>query len=235
VRAYDLATGFGLLQALVPLKRPAARFGRVEGRDPREPLMVASGGGDGAVSMAQLVSRRAFAGYWEYFIDGALFTAPAHGKHSGAGLFNLQGELLGVGSLRVADAAGADQPRLWGNMFVPVDLLRPILADLMSRGHAAHSERAWLGLNCLEIDGQVRVARVSEDSPAQRAGLRPGDRIVRLDGTAVGSLAALWQSLWSGGAAEREVVLDVQREGQPQRLAVQTADRMKSLKRAQGI
>ncbi|MBK9134195.1 MAG: serine protease [Betaproteobacteria bacterium] len=238
VVAYDLATGFGLVQALAPLKLEPAPFGTASAATRDEPLMVASGGEAGAVSIARLLSRRAFSGYWEYHIDGALFTAPARRDHSGAGLFNGRGELLGIGSLLVSDAAGPDSQsgtRAAGNMFVPVDLLRPILAELRERGASNASTRAWMGLNCVERDGEVRVMRVTADSPADVAGLQSGDRIMRIDGAAVGGLAQLYQSLWAGGAPERAVRLEILREGKPQDIVVQTVDRAKTLRRAEGV
>lgn len=235
VLAYDQATGFGLVQALVPLKLEPVPLGQPGGLAAGEPLMVASGGALGEVSMAQLVSRRPFAGYWEYLIDGALFTAPPHPVHSGAALFNPQGELLGVGSLVVSDAAGSAQPRQPGNMFVPVDLLRPILAELRTRGHTAASQRAWMGLNCVEVESFVHVARVAEQSPAAAAGVQRGDRVLRIDGTAVDSLATLWRTLWAGGAPEREVRLELLRQGEPLTLTVRTIDRQQTLRRPQGI
>jgi S1-C subfamily serine protease len=197
--------------------------------------MVASGGGDGAVSVAELVSRRAFSGYWEYHLDNALFTAPPRRDHSGAGLFNPAGELVGIGSLVVADAAGTPGARRSGNMFVPVDLLAPILADLRQQGFGAASRRAWLGLNCAEMEGRIRVVRVSDDSPADVAGLEVGDRILRIDGTEVQTLAGLWKALWAGGAPEREISLLIERADQQQTLKVYSVDRMKTLKRSQGI
>jgi len=235
VRAYDVATGFGLVQALTPLKLPAARLGDAARADPKEPLMVASAGADGAVSVAQLVARRPFSGYWEYHLDSALFTAPPHANHSGAALFNLRGELLGIGSLRVSDARGAGRPGVVGNMFVPVDLLGPILEELRQHGASRASTRAWIGVNCVESGGQVRVARVSDDSPADIGGVQAGDRIVSLDGAEVRTLEALWKSLWSGGPPEREVQLEVQREGQTHLLRLQSVDRMKTLRRVEGI
>lgn len=235
VLAYDQATGFGLVQALVPLGLEPVPLGQATDLNRNEPLMVASGGDSGAVSMAQLVSRREFAGYWEYLIDGALFTTPPHPVHSGAGLFNPRGELVGVGSLVVNDAAGAERPRVAGNMFVPVDLLTPILAELKARGSTAQSRRAWMGLNCMEADGQVYVVRVADESPAAMAGLQRGDRILGLDGTAVSNLPTLWRTLWQGGAAERNVVLEVLREGEPLKLTVHTIDRHQTLRRPQGI
>jgi len=238
VVGYDLASGFGLLQALAPLRVPAAPLGGSGSLTADEPLLVASGGDAGSLSMARLVSRRSFAGYWEYRIDGALFTAPARGDHSGAGLFNSRGELVGIGSLVVAEvrpAAAADGTRRPGNMFVPTDLLRPILGELRSRGTSSASRRAWLGVNCVEDSGVLHVVRISGDSPAEAAGLRVGDRIVAIDGNAVDSLDRLWTQLWSGGPAERDVALDIERDGRRQTVALRSIDRAQSIRRASGI
>jgi S1-C subfamily serine protease len=185
--------------------------------------------------VARLVSRRAFSGYWEYHIDQALFTTPARSDHSGAGLFNARGELVGIGSLVVQDAAGSEVGRLPGNMFVPVDLLKPVLGELRERGSSRASERAWMGVNCVEQDGRVRIARVSDDSPADVAGLERGDLITAVDGVTVGSLEQLWKRLWAGDRAERAVVVEIERRGERQLVTVQTVDRAKTLRRAQGI
>ncbi|NML13974.1 serine protease [Azohydromonas sp. G-1-1-14] len=236
VVAYDVATGFGLLQALTPLPLAPVPLGDSAALRHGEPLMVVSGGDNGAVSLAQLVSRRPFAGYWEYQIDQALFTAPPRTDHSGAAVFNAEGELLGVGSLLVADALGNDSPtHLPGNMFVPVELLKPILAELRHNGTTVASRRAWLGLNCMERDGQVRVLRVNDDSPAEEAGVQPGDRIERIDGAQVQSLEQLWKQLWNGGQPERVITLDIRREGEPHRLTLHSVDRMTTLSKAEGI
>jgi S1-C subfamily serine protease len=234
VVAYDLATGFGLLQALAPVKVGHARFGVSADVSSTEPLMISSGGEDGGRGLAQMVSRRAFSGYWEYHIEGALFTAPARTDHSGAGLFNANGELLGIGSLVVANALGDDHPRMPGNMFVPIDLLKPILAEMRRNGASSNSSRAWLGLNCVEDDGAVRVARVSSDSPAEEAGVLPGDRIVSIDGTAVTQLVTLYKTLWRS-AVQRAVVLEIRRAGQSQILHVQSVDRRQTLSKPKGI
>ncbi len=241
VVGYDMATGFGLLQALAPLRIAPAPLAPSRALTPDEPLMIASGGEDGAVSVAGLVAQRPFSGYWEYHLDKALVTAPARRDHSGAGLFNGRGELVGIGSLFLADArsgttsAAADANRQPGNLFVPSELLPPILAELTSQGMSRASRRAWIGLNCAEVDGQVRVLRVSDDSPADVAGLQAGDQILRIDGTEVNALATLWKALWAGGPAERALTLDIRRDGQAQSLTVNSVDRSKTLRRAQGI
>lgn len=237
VVGYDVATGFGLVQALAPLRIqpvPLGQSGRV-GDD--EPLMIASGGEDGAVSVARMVSRRPFAGYWEYHIEGALFTTPPRRDHSGAGLFNGRGELVGVGSLFVQHARGDKQQRLPGNMFVPIDLLSPVLDELRRNGTTAASRRAWIGINCVEDDGELRIVRVNDDSPADVAGLQEDDRILRIDGKQVTALDQLWLTLWRGGAPEREVTLEIQRKGktESETVKVYSVDRAKTLRRSQGV
>jgi C-terminal processing protease CtpA/Prc len=120
-------------------------------------------------------------------------------------------------------------------MFVPIDLLPPILPELQARGSSAQSRRAWIGLNCVETEVGVRVVRVNGDSPAEIAGVEAGDRIVRIDGTDVTALDVLWKALWAGGAPEREVTLEIERGGERQTLKLQAVDRMKTLRSAQGI
>jgi S1-C subfamily serine protease len=235
VVAYDVATGFGLVQALVPLRLDPVPLGRAADLGSDEPLTVVSGGEEAAVSVARMVSRRPFSGYWEYHLDSALFTHPARTDHSGAGLFNGRGELVGIGSLVVTDATGAGGPPLAGNMFVPVDLLPPILAELRERGRSAASARAWMGVNCVELEGQVRITRVNDDSPADVAGLQRGDRIVRIDGVEVTRLEQLWKTLWAGPSSEREVTLEIQREGEARTVKVFAVDREKTLRRSQGV
>ncbi len=235
VVGYDVATGFGLVQALSPLPQPPAPLGNAAALRADEALVVVSGGDGGAVGPAQLASRRAFSGYWEYHLEDALFTAPPRGDHSGAGLFNLQGELVGIGSLVVNDALGPGKGRAPGNMFVPVDLLKPILAELRERGNTRASRRAWIGVNCVESDGELRIVRVNDDSPADVAGLQAGDRILRIDGVAVDKLETLWKRLWSGDRAERAVELEIERAGRREAVTVQAVDRAYTLRRAQGI
>jgi S1-C subfamily serine protease len=235
VIAYDLDSGFGLLQALTPLRVPPVRLGNSSTLTPDDPLMIASGGEDGDLSIARLVSRRPFWGYWEYHVDDALFTTPPRTDHSGAALFNADGELMGIGSLVVLDALGPGQPRLPGNMFVPIDLLKSILPELRARGATRSSTRAWLGLNCIEHEGMVRVVRVTRDSPAEAAGLRAGDQIVRIDDTAVSDLEGLYNTLWHGEKPEREISLVIDRGGLQRTFKVMAQDRMKTLRRAQGI
>ena len=235
VVAYDLASGFGLVQALAPLGIAPAPLGVSAAVASDEPLLFASGGDERDLSLARMVSRRPFSGYWEYHIEGALFTAPVRTDHSGAGLFNADGELVGVGSLVVGNAAEGSGPAMRGNMFVPVDLLKPILAELKASGSSRSSNRPWLGLNCVEVGGQVHVVRLSADSPAEAAGVQPKDVIVAVDGERVADLASMYRTLWRGDRPDRDVVLDILRDGEAIRLSVHAVDRMMTLSRPRGV
>ncbi len=235
VVAEDIASGFGLLQALAPLSLAPVPLGASSTIGRNEPLIVAGGGDDAEIGLARLVSRRPFSGYWEYYIEGALFTAPAYTEPSGAGLFNGSGELVGIGSLAVTDAAGDAAAPLRGNMFVPVDLLKPILGELRTNGASRASTRPWLGVNCIEFEGQVRVVRLTRESPAEDAGLQPGDSILAVDGVAIADLASFYKTLWLDRRAERDVALDVRRGNETLHLNARAIDRMKTFSRPQGI
>ena len=234
--AYDLATGFALVRPLVPLRgiEPVPLAGVAE-LQPGEPLLAAVGGSGGAeVAFTRLVATRPFSGNWEYHIDLALFTSPPIANHSGASLFNRDGELLGIGSLLVREAAGPDRA-LPGNMFVPVELLRPVLAEMQSTGRTRASVRPWLGLSSLVRDGHVQIVRVDRAGPALEAGLQPGDVVLAIDGVEVNTLEAFYKQLWQRPAADAEVELTVRQGLEVRRIKVHAIDRMQRLRKPEGI
>jgi serine protease Do len=240
---YDVATGFGLVRPLLPMRgvKPAT-FGSVKDLKAGEPLMAATGatagGEDGGVSMTQLVSTRAFSGTWEYHIDTALFTSPpvssGRGNHSGAPLFNQKGELLGIGSLLVMDATGENK-RQPGNMFVPVDLLKPILAEMQQSGSSRQSRRPWLGLTSSDSGGRVQIVRVNADSPANLAGLQAGEVVLAVDGTEVKTLEGFYKKLWARSAPDTPISLTVLRGDEVKTVVLKPLDRMQTLKKPSGI
>jgi serine protease Do len=209
-------------------------LGSTSAMPPGTALLAASGGEEGQVALTQLVSRRPFSGYWEYHIEGALFTSPPLGNHSGAPLFNQRGELLGIGSLFVGDALG-DNRGLPGNMFVPVDLLKPILAEMRQTGSTRLSRRPWLGLTSSEQGGRVQIIRVSQDSPAQAAGLTAGDVVLAIDGDRVNTLEAFYKKLWAHPDPEGDVLLTVLQGAEIRQVTVKPVDRMKTMRRPAGI
>jgi len=227
VVGYDHATGFGVLRAAMDC-RPL-ELGSSAGVRELATMLVAAHGGAGGASRACLVSRRRFTGWWEYMIDGGLFTAPPRFEHSGAGLLDADGKLVGVGSLWVSDAleVGAAFP---GNMFVPIDLLKPLLGDLLSSGRRREPPRPWLGVYSEEVQGHVVVTRVLPESPAAVAGLARGDIILGVGGEAVGRQSEFYQRLWSSGEAGASVILHVLHKRTVRQLTVRSMDRMAFLR-----
>jgi S1-C subfamily serine protease len=227
--AYDQQTGFGLVLPLgrlgvAPLARGSAARCRV-GDD----AVVAGHGGRAHALKAQIFDKREFAGYWEYVLDEALFAAPAHPQWGGSALIGADGRLLGIGSLLVEEKSG-DQ-NVQGNMFVPIDLLEPILEDLVTRGRAQRPVRPWLGMYTTEISGKLVVAGLANGAPAERAGLKLGDIVVEVAGQRVGGLAELFRSVWRIGAAGCEVPLTIARAGARLQVSLKSADRNDFLKK----
>jgi S1-C subfamily serine protease len=227
--AFDPASGLGLLKLGAPLGGTPLALGDSAALGERDPAMVVNAPGREGANIVHVVSRRAFTGSWEYLLDSAIFTYPAVPEWSGAPLIGPKGELLGIGSLIVADAAGQGSPSP-GNMFVPVDLIAPILPELIARGRRSAPPRPWLGLNADELRGRIFVGRVSPDGPAERAGLRPDDIVLAVAGQEVGTLADFYRRVWSRGPAGVEVPLQVLRGAQVRNVTVRSADRTQYFK-----
>jgi S1-C subfamily serine protease len=223
--AYDHASGFGLLKLIGPLAGKPLQLGDSSALAEREPAMIASYGGREALSLVYVVSRRPFAGSWEYQLDSAIYTYPPVENWSGAALIGAKGDLLGIGSLIVGDAGGPGTQSP-GNMFVPIDLLKPIIEEMIARGRAPGAPRPWLGLNAEELRGRLFVVRVSPEGPADRAGVRSGDIVIGVGGEEVTSLADFYRKVWARGEAGVEVPLRVLQGVQVNDVAVRSIDRL---------
>lgn len=227
--AYDFVTGFALVQPLGKLGVPMLERGSTATCSAGDDVIVIGHGGVPHTLCAKVLAKREFAGYWEYVLDEALYTAPAHPQWGGTALVGQDGKLLGIGSLLVQEPI-EDQP-VQGNMFVPIDLLDPILDDLLRQGQAARPPRPWLGMYTTEAQGQLVVAGVANGGPADRAGIRQGDMVQDVGGARPTSLADFFHKVWQLGEAGVEVPLTLSRKGAAMRLRIRSADRSAYLKK----
>ncbi|MBV8458776.1 MAG: serine protease [Acetobacteraceae bacterium] len=227
--AYDQETGFGLVQALGRLGLPPVELGDSDGLKIGDQVVFAAAGGRHHAVETRVVGRQEFAGYWEYVLDDAIFTAPAHPFWGGCGLIGNDGKLLGVGSLILQQGDGKGR-RLDMNMGVPIGLLGPIIDDLVAYGRVNRPARPWLGIYATESDDELIVGGLADDGPAAKAGVQTGDRILSINDDDVGDLAGLWRRIWASGSAGAEVKLRILRDRGPVTLSVRSADRAKFLK-----
>jgi S1-C subfamily serine protease len=234
VVGYDDATGFGLLKPLAHLAPEPIRIGTSSPISQLDRMMIVSGGEEQSISLATVVARRQFAGYWEYLIDGAIFTVPPRLDHSGAALIDKDGELVGIGSLFVMDSLKSDQ-RIPGNMFVPIDLLKPALAEMLRSGEQKASHRPWLGVDSLEEDGRVTVMQGSDEGPAAKAGIKAGDIILSVDGEPVDGLPKFYERLWSVGPPGTDVRLTLLQGAAVHEVMVRSIDHQQFVRHKPGI
>jgi S1-C subfamily serine protease len=227
--AYDQESGFGLVQALAKVDLPALPLGDSSRTQPGDRVVVAGFGGRQRSVAARVVAKQEFAGYWEYVLDEAIFTAPAHPNWGGTAMIGAAGELLGIGSLQLEqgrEKSGSGHL----NMIVPIDLLKPIYDDLRRYGHRNRPPRPWLGLFAAEIEDRIVVIGLAERGPAQKAGLRAGDVVLTVAGTQIDDLAVMFRRIWSLGQAGVEVPMQIARDGRTLDQKIVSADRNRFFK-----
>jgi S1-C subfamily serine protease len=221
---YDYESGFGLVQPLARLDLPELKLGRSSEAEVGRRVVVAGAGGRARSVSARVVARQEFAGYWEYLIPDAIFTAPAHPNWGGTAVLGPEGELLGIGSLQLEQGSSQEI-----NMSLPIDLLRPVFDDLVTLGRPNRPPRPWLGLYTAETDGRLMVVGVSDRGPASDL-LKEGDAILEVAGERVSDLGDFYRGIWALGQAGASVPLKILRDGRKIDLRVVSADRGKLLK-----
>jgi S1-C subfamily serine protease len=229
VLGYDQETGFGLVQALSKLDVPALEIGQSATASIGERVVVGGAGGRHRSVAARIVAKQEFAGYWEYVLDEAIFTAPAHPNWGGTALIGPAGDLIGIGSLQLQHAVEKGQTQNI-NMMVPIDLLKPIFDDLLKFGRRTTPSRPWLGLYATEVENRLVVVGLADRGPAKRADLRTGDIVLSVAGTEVHDLAGLFRRIWAQGQAGVEVPITIYRDGETMDLRVKSSERDRFLK-----
>jgi S1-C subfamily serine protease len=225
---FDQETGFGLVQALGKIDLPALPIGSAKTVEIGERVVIGGVGGRTRSLAGRIAAKQEFAGYWEYVLNEAIFTFPAHPNWGGTGLISPKGELIGVGSLQLERAREGKNEHL--NMIVPIDLLAPILDDLRKFGRVNKPARPWLGLYSTEIEGKIVAVGIAPKGPAARAELKTGDVVLAVDGETVSTLAAFYRTVWSLGQAGVEVPMTLYRDGVTFEVRVNSSDRAKFLK-----
>jgi serine protease Do len=227
--AYEHDTGLGLVRATEPLGVKPAELGESSKIDVRDRVLAVAHGGQEMTMPAMVVSRRPFAGSWEYLLERAIYTVPAHPVFGGAALFSSDGKLVGIGSLIIADA-DAPSTQLPRNMFVPIDMLKPIFADLLDKGRVQGPLRPWLGVYANELRGRLFVSRLAQGGPASDAGIEPGDLLVGVGGALVTGLADFYRKIWASGPAGATIKLDVLRGISVKPIKIKSTSRYQWLK-----
>ncbi len=226
---FDAATGFGLVQVIGQANIDPLPLGVSDAAKVGDRIILAGHGGRARSLAGRIMARQEFAGYWEYYLEDAIFTHPAHPNWGGAGLISEAGTLIGIGSLQLERPSSVGKADRY-NMVVPTDLLKPILDDLRRYGGVNAPPRPWLGLYATEAEDKVLIAGVATRGPASRAELREGDAIIAVAGQRVSTLADLYRAIWALGPAGVDVPLTLHRDGLTFDVAVVSSDRAKFLK-----
>ncbi len=203
---YDYDTGFGLVKPDAPLGVAPIKLGHSSAVGVGDLMLVADDNGAESAQAVRVISRMEFAGSWEYLLDEAIYTAPVHRNFTGAALLNPDDELVGIGSLFnqiVMKGFGV----LSCNVFIPIDLLNPVLANLKDPGRAGKVQRPWLGINAEESYGRIVITKIIPGGPAEKAGLKPGDMILAVGGKEVKGLADFYRKVWALGNAGASIPL----------------------------
>ena len=221
---YDHTSGFGIIKSIVPLKMPPLQLGNSDNINSKQDLLMLPSPNRGAGSIVRSVSRRPFTGWWEYFVESPIYTTPPNKLWAGAPILNENGEILGIGSLFVSESVpGISSP---GNMSVPINLLKPILADLISSGRRKGKIQPYLGISSDDSNDQIIVTRVSKGGPAYQAGIKPQDIIVGVNGSQISNLKSFYEKVWKSGEAGVTIELRVLRSGTVMDVKVKTIDRL---------
>lgn len=220
VVGFDLDTGLGVVKLAGDGPWPVATLG--DSRAVTAGARTGTVGVDDDNDLVQVTGRveaiKRFSAYWEYMLDRAIMVTPASPQWGGSAVVNERGELIGIASLRLGEA-----PHV--NLAIPIEKFVPVKDELIESGRiASRPARPWLGLYTISMPAGLFVSELSPVGPASRAGFRQGDRILKVNGVAVGSQEEFYEQLWSRRAGDL-IELSVQRDNRVRIISVPSVDR----------
>ena len=223
--AYDFETGFGLVSPIVSTKLKSLKIGDSSKIKMDDSIFILPSPTMGIGSLAKMVSRRPFVGWWEYYLEKPIYTLPNNPAWTGAPLVNSQGEIVGIGSLFIRDAVSPEiiSP---GNMFVPINLLKPIMKDLVKYGRRTSNINPYIGLSSDDNSGKIVVTKVSKDGPSYKVGIKPDDVITGVNGRLVNNLETFYKTLWSTRNYGAMIKVDINRNGKKMSFNIRSINRM---------
>jgi S1-C subfamily serine protease len=216
----DLETGLGVVKIQGDGPWPAAVLGDSSNVAAGEPtaMIGADDDNDLVVTQGSIQEIRSFAGYWEYMLDRAFIVAPFNRAFGGSPLVNVQGEVIGIASLRLGDPP-------FVNLAIPIEKFTASKDELIRQGRVlTRPPRPWIGLYTLPVEGGVVVSGVSPIGPARQAGFQRGDVIVRVNGQKVQSQEEFYRRLWEAQIGQ-DVTVVVLRESRFHVITVRPTDR----------
>jgi S1-C subfamily serine protease len=224
VVGYDFGTGFGLIRTEKNLGVKPIALGKSSAVQTGDSILVVGHGGKDSIQVSRVISRQEFAGYWEYLLDEAIYTLPAFENFSGAALINTDGKLIGIGSL-FTQVLVPDWGLVGCNIAIPIDLLGPIIDDLRKMGRSGKEQRPWLGINAAESHGRIFITKTTSGGPAEKAGMKPNDIVLRVDGKEVGGLSDFYRKVWAVGSAGAQIPLSILQGSKIRDIKVHSLDR----------
>lgn len=222
VVGYDQASGFGLVQALGRLSGSVLELGDSDEVVVGRQMVLAGAGGATSAVDVSIVEVREFAGYWEYLIAGAIFSEPAHPEWGGTALLDSEGRVYGVGSL-ILQAEDDTEPAR--NMIIPINKFNAVRDDLITSGRSSVPPRPWLGWYVQDSAQGPTVIGLVSNGPSNTAGIKPGDRVVAINGRRISSLSSLYKEIWTAGEAGITVDVAISRDADIRIVAVESIDR----------
>ncbi|MFT5111544.1 MAG: S1-C subfamily serine protease [Parasphingorhabdus sp.] len=221
--AQDFESGIALLLPSVELGQQYLPLGKLTSGEKGQDLRILNGF-DLPPFDCRLLSISEFSGRWEYLIESALYTLPACDNWGGAALLDDQHNVVGIGSLFLQFPSSSEKP-VYGNLFVPTELLLPHLESLIASGRRKTPPRPWIGAFVDEVGSGLEVVGLYTGSPASDAGLETGDRVLNFAGAPLKTLSGFLRTLWSQGQAGTAIPISLERDGEVYDTIIYTVDR----------